>query len=104
MQIYPSFFDNEALEDWTTGCNQDVGERIYIWNKESVNITQEMNSPLNVSFIRKSKEEICPDPNLRESIQKASKLAGQVQQKRFKPKVKDGAPYAKKLVELITAR
>ena len=39
LQIFASYFDEEAMISWTTKCNNQVGE-IFQWDKSKLNITQ----------------------------------------------------------------
>ena len=103
FNIYSTFFDEKAMEEWTSGCIEKPGE-IFSWNIKNINITQNGDSPLNVSVTRKSKAEVCPDPNSKEKMQEPSKIAGQTEKKRYKPKISKNPSFVGKILELITDR
>ena len=104
LNIYSSFFDEKAMIAWTTGCDNKVGEKIYSWDTSRLNITQTLDSPLNVSFIKMNKDDICPDPEYQEQVQEPSKLASKTVKNIFRPKSKDSdaSSYVGKILELMT--
>ena len=55
-------FNEEEMEAWTSSCDRNEGE-IFRWSASHIDLTQPSDSPLNVTFIKKTKSEVCPDPN-----------------------------------------
>ena len=60
VNIYSSYFTEKSMVQWTTSCDNPVGD-IYAWNAKSLNITQEVGSMLNVTLVKMDKVNICPD-------------------------------------------
>ena len=101
VNIYSTFFEEEEMVSWTTGCQQRDGE-IYKWDVSKLNITQDEDSTVNVEFIRLDKASVCPEKNVVVTQQEPSKLGTKSEQKRFKPKLQGNSSFIGKVLEVIT--
>ena len=98
LHIYSSFFEEDAMVDWTTGCDPKDGD-IFKWDINKLNITQEEDSKINVTFVKIDKYEVCMNPNVQEVKQQPRKSAGQSEKKRFKPKPQDKETWVGSVIE-----
>ena len=100
LNIYSSFFDEEAMIDWTTGCDHMKGD-IFKWDAKNVEIKIDQDNKKIVSFVKMDKSEVCPDPNLKRVKQKPSKSAGNNEKKRFKPKPQEKDTFIGSVLEYM---
>ena len=95
-------FNEEEMEAWTSSCDRNEGE-IFRWSASHTDLTQPSNSPLNVTFIKKTKSEVCPDPNKQQKRQEPSKLGSKSRKTRYKLKFTEGNPtFVGKVIEVIS--
>ena len=85
LQIYSSYFTEEAMINWTRGCQQKSGD-IFSWDPKKLNITQEEGSSIDVSFVTIDKVSICLDLKQEVEREKPVKSAAITKRRRFKPR------------------
>ena len=101
FNIYSTYFDDEAMISWTTGCNSKSGD-IFGWDPRKLNTKQKEKSAMNVTFVQIDKSKVCIDPNNPLVMQEASKSAGNTNRKRFRPKPISNSSFVGSVLEVIT--
>ena len=95
LQIYSSFFDENEMVTWTTGCERNDGD-IYSWDVDRMTF----DTTLNVSLVTRSQEEVCLDS--KQVMQEPSKLAGQTGSNIYKPRIEGNTSYVGQVLEMVT--
>ena len=97
LNVYSTFFGDDEMEAWTSGCSRADGD-IYTWDIANVNISQ--HATLNVSLVKKSKDEVCLDA--KQTMQEPSKLASQSDNKIYKPSIPANESFDGQVLEFIS--
>ena len=105
LNIYSSYFDDKEMISWTTGCDHTGGE-IFTWDKTKLNITNNENTPNNVTIIQIEKSEVCPNinqlvGNTLVKKQELKKSSGKADRTRFQPRFSPKSPFVGSVVEVI---
>ena len=99
VNIYSTFFDEETTRSLTLGCGESKGD-IFAWDVNKVNISQDVDSQLNVTIERIDKSEIClmSEP----TAQEPSTSAKMSDKKRYKQPSKFNSSFVDYVLEVIT--
>ena len=101
LHIFNKSFSEEEMVDWTSSCQKRQGE-IFSWHINKVNLPNE--SQINVTFIKKSKSDVCPDPDIKFlKMDEPSRMGADTESTRFKPSFTEENPtFIGKVLEIIT--
>ena len=99
LNIYSSFFKEDDMKDWTSGCSQEGGD-IFQWAPNKVNMIETENVK-NVSFIKMDSTEVCPDPDKKFPREKPVKSTEGTEKKRFQPRTYKHDSFIGLVVEFI---
>ena len=99
LNIYSSFFDSQAMVEWTGGCDTDFGD-IFQWDKEKIEMAQ--NSPINVTIVKVDRSAVCPDAKTQESDQTLTNSATMDEKKRFSPRSREYETFVGSVLEFMS--
>ena len=100
FNIYSKYFEDQAMIDWTSGCDHEPGD-IYPWDKNDIDTTQQQNGRINVTFVSIDRSVICPDPTAQVVEQTLTDSTTLNEKRRFTPRFKEYTSFVGSILEFM---
>ena len=101
LNVYSSFFDEDAMIEWTTGCKERKGD-IFSWDATKLNTRMEENATKNITIVTVEKKSVCHDPKGKIKKQLPVLSASKSKKKRFRTNLKGNNSLSDSVLELMT--